>query len=721
MGGFYAVSLPEKRRFFKDTASGFNGPDAIAQVPLVPDTGVKRNLVVRSGGGAAGICFGNLLHAGDMVSPGPLFGSQDDLVANGKGMNLSEDGVGPPVVGRDANISGPNAGAGEMPDAFCERGAARALDDFRVDADSRDFQRSQGTVFVVAVRGYIGEAHGAAVRGLGGATEVFGGSGRAGAGVSGGRNGRAGQESAHAAGNAVVRGGILYHCPVLVSISPPVLYPKQTQEDFAAKWQTIDWEKMRELLFSQQKKLAEAAYMRDWALVDCLQKDLVLSWPARALAIRAVTDANTAAGVDGVKWETDAEKGEAVETLTPRMYRPLPYRHKEIIDDNGRTRTIHIPAARDKAMQILYSYALDPVAESTADKRSFSARKGRSGLDAHAYIQKDIQSAEAPEWIVYGDVEAYYSQITHKRLIADIPMDKNILRKFLRAGVIREGELFETNQGISLGTSLSPILANMLLDGLQSFIYDRLYPDGNVDYVYGCMTRFADDVIVYAKSEEQGNIIIQIISDFLSDRGLRLSSQKSGVVNIRKGFSFLSRYYQKKGDILDVTPTDDAVRRFEKKLEDLILNDRSSYRALIEKINTKLTKWAYHHRASDAYMTFRHIDAVVEGLLLRRMRNRHPRWHWQTILDKYWTKEGDYRVFILPEDPSVRVIRLAPLNIVQHKPCRLDFNPYLDRDYYELLKKSVMCRRLLGSIELFGSGRAENVHTVVLPCCRTKR
>ena len=235
------------------------------------------------------------------------------------------------------------------------------------------------------------------------------------------------------------------------------------------------------------------------------------------------------------------------------------------------------------------------------------------------------------------------------------------------------------------------------------------------------MTRFADDVIVYAKSEEQGNIIIQIISDFLSDRGLRLSSQKSGVVNIRKGFSFLSRYYQKKGDILDVTPTDDAVRRFEKKLEDLILNDRSSYRALIEKINTKLTKWAYHHRASDAYMTFRHIDAVVEGLLLRRMRNRHPRWHWQTILDKYWTKEGDYRVFILPEDPSVRVIRLAPLNIVQHKPCRLDFNPYLDRDYYELLKKSVMCRRLLGSIELFGSGRAENVHTVVLPCCRTKR
>ena len=90
----------------------------------------------------------------------------------------------------------------------------------------------------------------------------------------------------------------------------------------------------------------------------------------------------------------------------------------------------------------------------------------------------DLTGPYAPEWVVVVDVQSYYSSITHERLMNDIPMDKAMLQKFLKAGVIRDGELFSTDRGISLGTSLSPILGNMLLDGLQSYIYDRLYPAG---------------------------------------------------------------------------------------------------------------------------------------------------------------------------------------------------------------------------------------------------
>ena len=63
-------------------------------------------------------------------------------------------------------------------------------------------------------------------------------------------------------------------------------------------------------------------------------------------------------------------------------------------------------------------------------------------------------------------------------MIANIPMDKTILKKFLKAGMIRDGELFPTDKGISMASGLSPKLANMMLDGLQSNIYDRLYPNG---------------------------------------------------------------------------------------------------------------------------------------------------------------------------------------------------------------------------------------------------
>ena len=77
------------------------------------------------------------------------------------------------------------------------------------------------------------------------------------------------------------------------------------------------------------------------------------------------------------------------------------------------------------------------------------------------------------------------------------------MRKFLKAGVIRNGELFPTDKDISLGTSLSPILSNMLLDGLQTYIYDRLYPYGGVDYLGGNIIRFADDIVITARSSEQ--------------------------------------------------------------------------------------------------------------------------------------------------------------------------------------------------------------------------
>lgn len=258
------------------------------------------------------------------------------------------------------------------------------------------------------------------------------------------------------------------HCPVTINISPPALYSEQIQEDLADKWRATDWQQMESILFDMQKELAQAADRRDWESVSQIQRRIEASWPARALAVRAVADKNTAAGVDGVKWETDAERAEAAKRLTVRNYHPLPYRHKEIVEGNGRTRTIHIPAARDQAMQILQRYTLEPVAEATADKRSFSARKCRTPLDAHAYLQRDLESELAPELIVKIDVEAYYSNIAHKYLLDNIPMNKQILRKQLKAGVIKDGLLFDTEQGISLGGSLSPVLANMMLNGLQT-------------------------------------------------------------------------------------------------------------------------------------------------------------------------------------------------------------------------------------------------------------
>ena len=179
---------------------------------------------------------------------------------------------------------------------------------------------------------------------------------------------------------------------------------------------------------------------------------------------------NSAPGVDHVKWKTDAQAMRAVLSLSPRNYRALPYRHLEI-EVEGKIHVIHVPAAKDKAMLLLYAYALDPVSEATADKKSYFSRKGRSHFDFHASILAAFQGENPPAWVVVCDVEAFYSNVVHEWLFSKVSMDTYVLREFLRAGVIKDGDLFDTTQGISKGAALSSILGNMILDGLQSFIY----------------------------------------------------------------------------------------------------------------------------------------------------------------------------------------------------------------------------------------------------------
>ena len=108
-------------------------------------------------------------------------------------------------------------------------------------------------------------------------------------------------------------------------------------------------------------------------------------------------------GIEGIKWRTEEEMMRAALSLTSKGYHAKPCR-RIIITGNGKNRTIDVPVAYDKAMQALYLYSLDPVANATADRKSFAARKGRSSFNAHAYLCMSLEGDNAPEWICKGDV-----------------------------------------------------------------------------------------------------------------------------------------------------------------------------------------------------------------------------------------------------------------------------------------------------------------------------
>ena len=264
------------------------------------------------------------------------------------------------------------------------------------------------------------------------------------------------------------------HCPISLTLKASVKRATLSEEELAAMWQGLDWEQLEDELLEQQKSLARVAYAKHWSHVGKLQRKLVKSLPARALAVRHVIQIDAQSGIDGVKWRTDSERMRAALSLSSKGYRATPYRGIVLKEENGKARKINVPVAYDKAMQTLYAYALDPVAESMADRKSFAFRRGRSMMDVHAYICSMFDVPEPPYWVVKADVRACYDSISHDWLLENVRMDKRILKEFLRAGVAFGGDLFPTETGISQGASLSSILGNIALDGLQDYLYEHL-------------------------------------------------------------------------------------------------------------------------------------------------------------------------------------------------------------------------------------------------------
>ena len=480
------------------------------------------------------------------------------------------------------------------------------------------------------------------------------------------------------------------HCPIELTIQARAPQRITSQDELAREWREMDWDRAERELLRYQQSISRLAYVRNMAEVTEVQKVLVRSRWAKALAVRHVIKTDSEPGIDGVKWTTDAEKMEAVLSLTSKGYHARPYR-KIIIKADEKERGINIPVCYDKAMQVLYAYSIDPASESLADRQSYAFRQGRSIFDAHCYIQRNFSGERAPRFAVRADVRKCYDTISHNWLIRNIPIDKKVLEETLGAGSIYGSELFPPLEyGISQGASLSPILGNMTLDGLQAAVFDRLYGDSRIDYGDGSMVRFADDIIFSARSRESAEIIMEAIQEFLAVRGLELNWSKSYIVDMEEGFEFLSRWYQRKfhGSLLVCEPSERAVDNFQARLQRYIANFKGSQVKLIDGLNRKLAGWGNYHRITDARETFRTIDSSVQTFLLEKVRNLYPARQMGHLVNKYWVVDCQHRhVFALPDAPSHSVLFLADMNIAEHIPIKTGYQPYLDIAYYEQLKR----------------------------------
>jgi len=476
------------------------------------------------------------------------------------------------------------------------------------------------------------------------------------------------------------------HCPMVLDINNKALeIDNITDEELAEMWDNFDWENAEKDLLDMQQKLTKAAFTSNHERIIILQKRIVCSLNAKALAVRCATNNNPTPGIDNITWNSSSDKMRGALSLSSKDYKAQPCRNLVVKNKHSdRERQVSVPTIYDRCMQILYAYSLNPVAEAEGERKSFAFRKGRSLQDAHSYIMKMLNGVNCPEYILVADVKSYYNTLSHQWLLENIPMDKHVLRQFLSQGFIFAGELFPTELGISLGSSISPILANMALDGMQDYLFEKVYGKYQPDYENGNLLRFADDIIVTAKSHEFADKFKSIIEEFLTPRGLKLSPEKTKIIDVKDGFEFLSRHYIKRNGVIVATPSKKAVNRFALDIKDYIDNFKGSQQSLILGINKKLQGFATYHRVTDCTEAFHYLDMAINAYLLELCQKKHPRTNQKNLIQKYWYKDakGDF-IYALPNKIECQVMKLSNISAVNHLKIRTGANPYLEKDYFE--------------------------------------
>ncbi|EAA0499516.1 group II intron reverse transcriptase/maturase [Salmonella enterica subsp. enterica serovar Orion] len=452
------------------------------------------------------------------------------------------------------------------------------------------------------------------------------------------------------------------------------------------RWHAINWRKTSEAVRKLQVRIAKAAQRQEWRRVKALQRMLTRSLAAKALAVRRVTEnrGKDTPGVDGKLWSTPKTKWEAIFDMKRTGYHPKPLRRVYIPKSNGKLRPLGIPTMRDRAMQALYLLALEPVSETTADRNSYGFRPMRSTADAIEQCFVALSRGNSAQWVLEGDIKGCFDNISHDWLLSHIPMDKQVLGKWLKAGYMESGHYHATGAGTPQGGIISPVLANMALDGLEAVLESRFGVKNTkasyktkVNYV-----RYADDFIITGISQELlENEVKPLVEAFMAERGLQLSPEKTVITHIEQGFDFLGQNVRKYRGKMLIKPSRKNLRTFLAKVRDIVKRHPTQPQNwLIHQLNPVLRGWANYHRHVVAKETFSYVDYRVWKLLwrwcCRRHKNRYKRWvkakYFHTVGSRHWT-------FQWREDKEnpVTLVYAKDTVIKRHTKIKAEANPYL--------------------------------------------
>tara|TARA_R110002167_G_C12671038_1_gene650713 strand:- start:116 stop:1777 length:1662 start_codon:yes stop_codon:yes gene_type:complete len=408
-------------------------------------------------------------------------------------------------------------------------------------------------------------------------------------------------------------------------------------------WDGINWADVQRHVRRLQMRIVKATQAGRHNKAKALQWLLTHSFCGKALAVKRVTEnkGKNTPGVDKITWKTPRAKTNAIASLKRRGYSPLPLRRVMIPKKNGKTRPLGIPVMKCRAMQALHLLALEPIAETTADLNSYGFRPERSTADAGEQCFTCLALKASAQWVLEADIQGCFDKISHDWMITNIPTDKVVLKKWLKAGFVYQNKLFPTDSGTPQGGIISPVLANMTLDGLELMLSEK-FPKAKRTGRKMNMVRYADDFIITGNSKEWLEQEVKpAVVEFLAERGLVLSPEKTRVTHIKDGFDFLGWNIRKYSGKLLMKPSKANAKAHLGKIREVIKANRPAKQTdLIKQLNPVLRGWANYHSHVVAKKTFTRIDSNVWSMLWRWAVRRHPNKGARWVKERYFKTRG---------------------------------------------------------------------------------
>ena len=461
-------------------------------------------------------------------------------------------------------------------------------------------------------------------------------------------------------------------------------------------WHGINWRKCYEKVRKMQARIVKATQEGRWRKVKSLQWLLTHSFNAKALAVKRVTEnqGKKTPGVDGETWNTPETKLNAVLSLKRCGYKPSPLKRVHIPKANGLLRPLGIPTMKDRAMQALYLLALEPIAETLADGHSYGFRLERSTSDAGEQCFNALAKAKSAQWILEGDIKGCFDNISHQWMLDHVQMDTVILRKWLKAGFVYQRKLFPTEAGTPQGGIASPTLANRVLDGLQTALQKKFYRTSCNGNPTVNLVRYADDFIITGKSKEiLENEVKPLVEEFMAERGLMLSPEKTKITHIDEGFDFLGWNVRKYNGKLLIKPSKKNVQAFLQNIRETVkANAQAKQENLIKMLNPKIRGWASYHKSSVAKATFSKVDSEIWQIVWQWAKRRHPNKGGQWIKAKYFKTVGNRNWVFTAKGSTpngkpfdVTLIKACDTAIRRHVKIKSTANPFDPKDeaYFE--------------------------------------